>query len=324
MSHPEGISYSEGNIISKARNISVESNISEAVSWSEEKWSLAAREHRTKIDGFVENHLKRRSQHRKDPITDFIFEYYNFRPSQLRQWSPGIGIELLGPTARNFLKQKEFELTSGGVCLSPGKFPARLLKSTRWIRDLLVATQDRTPRLGCAGMHEWAMVYGRDPVRHTDTPLRLERNEINDIVDVSALTCTHFDAFRFFTEAARPRNANFLRREDMFSSEQPGCLHTNMDVFKWAFKRYPWIPSDVIADAFFLANKIRVVDMRASPYDLLSVGLQPIRVETAEGREQYRTYQTAFYEETRRVRARLISSYNDLLNAISEPPAGFA
>lgn len=301
------------------RNFYEGMNFSESIRYSQDKWCEAVREHENRIDSFVEGHLRRRSQHRKDPISDFIFEYYNFAPAQLRRWSPGAGIVLVGRSARRFLEQKEFEKTSEGVRLSPRRFPAQLWKSTLWIRDLLVAVQQRTPQFGCAGMHEWAMVYGTDQVRHAGTPLRLERHEINEVVHNNVLSCTHFDAFRFFTEGARPQNAIFLRREDMFSSEQPGCLHTNMDIFKWAFKRYPWIPSDLIADAFFLANKIREVDMRASPYDLSSAGLQPIPVETPEGRRQYRSYQRTFFEEARTLRARLIKAYDLLLVFIREP-----
>jgi hypothetical protein len=50
--------------------------------------------------------------------------------------------------------------------------------------------------------------------------------------------------------------------------EQRGCLHANMDLYKWAFKLAPFTPAELIADCFALARDIREVDMRASPYDL--------------------------------------------------------
>lgn len=49
-----------------------------------------------------------------------------------------------------------------------------------------------------------------------------------------------------------------------------------MDLYKWAFKLAPFAPSQLIADGFELARDIRSVDMRASPYDLRSLGFVPI------------------------------------------------
>ena len=36
-----------------------------------------------------------------------------------------------------------------------------------------------------------------------------------------------------------------------------------------------------------LAREARLIDMRASPYDLRDYGLDPIRIESREGREEY-------------------------------------
>ena len=55
-----------------------------------------------------------------------------------------------------------------------------------------------------------------------------------------------------------------------------------MDLYKWAYKFYPWTPSDLIADAFELAVEIREIDMRASPYDLGVYGFEPITIEIAD------------------------------------------
>ena len=76
---------------------------------------------------------------------------------------------------------------------------------------LLVATAGRPPQLGCFGMHEWAMVYrpaGRRPAR--DWPLRLGSGGTDEVVESHRIACSHFDAFRFFTEdgpAAQPRSS---------------------------------------------------------------------------------------------------------------------
>lgn len=48
-----------------------------------------------------------------------------------------------------------------------------------------------------------------------------------------------------------------------------------MDLYKWAFKFAPFIPSELIADCFALARDIREIDMRASPYDFAPLGFSP-------------------------------------------------
>lgn len=49
-------------------------------------------------------------------------------------------------------------------------------------------------------------------------------------VEAAPLRCTHYDAFRFFTAPARPRNAVTPTREAAPDLEQGGCLHANMDL----------------------------------------------------------------------------------------------
>ena len=74
------------------------------------------------------------------------------------------------------------------------------------VRGLLAATAGRTPTLGCFGLHEWAMVYRHaDETRH-DWPLRLGRAGTDEVVESHRIACSHFDAFRFFTDTARPLN----------------------------------------------------------------------------------------------------------------------
>jgi hypothetical protein len=52
------------------------------------------------------------------------------------------------------------------------------------------------------------MVYRQPPsaVRHATYPLRLGGPGTDEVVETHRITCTHYDAFRFFTDAARPRN----------------------------------------------------------------------------------------------------------------------
>ena len=55
-------------------------------------------------------------------------------------------------------------------------------------------------------------------------------------------------------------------------SEQPGCIHANMDLYRWAYTSMPWIGSDVLWACFALAVELRVLDMEAGPYDLRELG----------------------------------------------------
>jgi len=183
------------------------------------------------------------------------------------------------------------------------------------IATLLRATRDRPPHLGCFGMHEWAMVYRQpaDDVRHRDWPLRLGAEGTDAVVEGHRITCSHFDAFRFFTDAARPLNVLRPGRDDRVDFEQPGCLHAGMDLYKHAYRLTPLLPSELVADCFALARDIRVLDMRASPYDLEALGYPPVRVETPEGKQEYVAAQRGFHRRGAVLRDRLITECEGLV-----------
>ncbi|MCW2607484.1 MAG: 3-methyladenine glycosylase, partial [Frankiales bacterium] len=191
----------------------------------------------------------------------------------------------------------------------------RVLRVARQVVHLLEATASRPPSFGCFGMHEWAMVHrqDQDDVRHASWPLRLGSDGTSAVVDAAPVRCTHFDAFRFFTPTARPLNAVQLTRDTQLAHEQPGCLHAGMDLYGWAYRLSPQVPSELVADAFDLARRIRVLDMRASPYDLSALGHEPVRVETPEGRAEYAAAQRAFASEGAVLRARVLDAARALL-----------
>jgi hypothetical protein len=195
-----------------------------------------------------------------------------------------------------------------GVTLDVAAFLARRGEAVRHVRDLLTATAARPPHLGCFGLHEWAMVYRlpADDLRHR-LPLRLGAAGTDAVVESHPIRCTHHDAFRFFTADARPLNALQPRREDQLALEQPGCLHATMDLYKWAYKLLPAVPSELLADAYELARDVRYLDMRASPYDLQALGHEPVPVETAAGRAVYVEEQRAFAVRGATLRARLLA-----------------
>lgn len=185
------------------------------------------------------------------------------------------------------------------------EFVARRRDVAGYVGHLLAATAERPAALGCFGLHEWAMVYRARDMRHP-VPLRLGPDGADAVLDAGALRCTHYDAYRFFTPAAVSRNATPLTREGQADTEQPGCLHAGMDLYKWAFKLSPGVPSELVADAFELARDARELDMRASPYDLAEYGFAPVPVETAAGRAEYVRAQAALAERAAPIRRRLL------------------
>jgi hypothetical protein len=288
------------------------------VMMNEGEWRAREAAHRGRLSPWVEAHRSRRAGAVSHPVIDFLFTYYSFRPGQLLRWSPGVGVVLEDPDAE-WAGRKHFVTKEGSAGLDLGSMSDRERGALRWIGDLLAATAGRPGRFGCFGLHEWAMVYrlSHEEVRHSKFRLRLSPEEIAAAVEAAPLCCTHYDAFRFFTPPARPLNTVEPSLDSRIDLEQPGCLHTNMDLYKWAYKLSPWVPSELIADAFLLAAEIREVDMRASPYDLSEIGYEPIAIETVEGREEYERLQRGFAERAGGLRERLLGCCSQLEGALS-------
>ncbi len=280
-------------------------------------WLSRRDAHEQRARQWTDPHQTRAARGEKHPVYDFLFDYYAFRPAWLKRWHPGPDVILKGAAAREFLRWPEYRETLEGVGIDPAALPAHRLTFVRWLRDLLTIMQARPAFFGCYGLHEWAMVYRMTPaeIRHRQLPLRFPSEEIARIVESSAIACSHFDAFRFFTPPARPLNRLQPTRETVPQFEQRGCLHANMDLYKWAFKLAPFTPSELVADCFALAWEIREVDMRASPYDLRALGFEPIAIETADGRAEYERQQRAFAIRGEPLRAKLIALCDRLLAA---------
>ena len=155
-----------------------------------------------------------------------------------------------------------------------------------FVRDLLEKTTSNPAHFDCFGLHEWAMVFQTNQPRHL-LPLRLGAAGTNQVVMENSIRCTHFDAYRFFTTAARPLNLHVLSREDQPRFEQKGCLHATMDLYKWAVKLTPLIPGELLLDCFELAWDARILDMAASPYDCREFGISPVCIENKVGKQEY-------------------------------------
>ncbi|MQA16595.1 MAG: 3-methyladenine DNA glycosylase [Pseudonocardiaceae bacterium] len=281
---------------------------------TEPAWWARAAAHRERVGAITGPHRQRVRRGESHPVLDFLFTYYSHRPSRLERWHPGPGLVLAGPSADAYLRLPGHRRGDDGVLLDPAAFGERTRRTAGFVRDLLAATASRPPRLGCSGLHEWAMVYRKSgDVRHPDWPLRLGAAGTDAVLESLPVECTHHDAFRFFTPEARPRNAVQPGREDQVALEQPGCLHATMDLYKWAYKLDPACPSELVADCLELAVAAREVDMRASPYDLTALGYDPVRIETPSGRAEYAAAQAGFAERAAPLRQRLIELCDTLL-----------
>ncbi|HEY5881247.1 MAG TPA: 3-methyladenine DNA glycosylase, partial [Nakamurella sp.] len=262
-----------------------------------ERWRRLESAHAERVDGLTIDHRDRVRRNVAHPVEDFLFTYYPFRPNQLRRWHPGLAVALVDAPERagwRFHRTLDAARAVVGVDL-PGFLHARA-DQVRFVRRLLTATVAAPAQFGCFGLHEWAMVYrqGEAQIRHTGRRLRLGASGTDAVVRDHQLRCSHYDAFRFFTDAAKPRNQLQPSLDGRVGSEQPGCLHASMDVYKWAYRLLPVVTSELVVDAFELARSIREVDMRASPYDLSDLGYPPIRIETAAGKAEYVAAQRDF------------------------------
>lgn len=274
----------------------------------EDAWRERAEAHRARVDAYVEPHLARREAHVKHPVFDFLFTYYSHRPAQLRRWHPGSGV-VLADAAADYGDLKGYQVAGASGAEVAATYVAEQRPLVETLHRLLTATAGRAPHFGCFGLHEWAMVYrlSEEETRHAAWPLRLGPRGTDEVVESHRIACSHFDAFRFFTPPARPLNTLSPGRDDRPEFEQPGCFHAGMDLYKHAFRLSPMICSDLVADCFELAWDIRVMDMRAAPYDLADLGFEPVRIETAEGKQEYVAAQRAFADRAAPLRQRLIA-----------------
>lgn len=276
-------------------------------------WRDAAASHAAEVDELTAAHRSRVGAGQRHPVHDFLFSYYSLRPAQLRRWHPGIGVGLAGATERS--EWRFHRTTNGMTTVDRDAMLADRSDQIHFMARLLAATANRPPQFGCLGLHEWAMVYRQsaEQLRHTDWPLRLGNRGTDEVVQSHQIRCSHYDAFRFFTAPARPRNLlqpSLPSRENL---EQPGCLHAGMDLYKWSYKLIPAVSSELLLDCFRLARDIREVDMRASPYDLAALGYSPIAIETAGGKAEYIALQRVFADRGAPLRARLLAVTSQLL-----------
>jgi hypothetical protein len=282
---------------------------------AQDGWMPRADAHRRRADDFLAGHPVRARTGQTNPVWNFLFTYYSLRPRQLCRWHPGYGVVLGGGAARSYLGRTGYGQHRDGVTVI-GEHLRDRADTVRFIARLLRATAGRPPRLNCFGLHEWAMVYRAPSVRHREVPLRLDAAATDAVVESMTLRCSHFDAFRFFTEPAARRNAGTPTRAEQSGSEQPGCVHANMDLYKWCYKLGPLVNSELVLDCLELAADARELDMRASPYELRAYGLAPIAIEAAAGRAEYVRAQQDIARRAAPLREALTERCDELLSAV--------
>lgn len=272
------------------------------------EWRERALVHRERAQRWTQPHRRRQARHEPHPVYDFLFQYYSYSAGRLETWHPAPHEALLDTAeARKRFRAPVYHAADGLIVRDPEALSVgrrARMGNALWI---MISTRERPANFGCFGLHEWAMVYRGHDVRHGDiAPLRLPQDEVDELVATRPLACSHYDAFRFFAPEARPLNRVELAPPDRQDREQPGCIHANMDLYRWAYTAMPWIGTDLLWQCFELAAELRVLDMQASPYDLRALGFQPVRVETPEGRDEYQRRQRALSERAVVLRDRLI------------------
>lgn len=284
------------------------------ITLSPASWTAHAAAHEERARAFGEPFVTRRMTGAKHPVEDFLFTYYTQKPGQLYRWHPGAGVRLGGAAAlerANWKFYRQLEVDGGAVVeVDVEAFANSRARMLEFARIILRGTAARPASFSCFGLHEWAMAYRSEEngIRHDYLPLRLGATGTDQVVEGHRIRCTHFDAFRFYAPQAVELNELQPTRETQRDLEQPGCLHANMDLYKWAYKLVPLVSSDLMMDCFELAWDIRTMDMLASPYDLSDWGYEPIRIETAEGKAQYVQAQKGFAARAEQLRGTLLAA----------------
>lgn len=279
------------------------------------EWQARAQAHLERVQRYTQPRRERRSRGESHPVYDFLFQYYHYSAGRLETWHPCAHESLVeSADAHERFTAPTYRAMQGVITRDVHAMAASQRTALEQALEVLYATRDRAPNFGCYGMHEWAMVYGGHDIRHAGVaPLRLPQHELDAFVENRPVACSHFDAFRFFAPTAKPFNRLPLAWEARYDAEQPGCIHANMDLYRWAYSAMPWIGSDVLWECFELAVALRELDMQAGPYDLRAFGVEPVCIETPDGRDAYQRRQRELSVRAGALRTRLIDALSGVL-----------
>ena len=113
-----------------------------------EVWQERARAHAERADALTAGYRARKATGERHAIEDFLFEYYNTRPSLLRRWHPGPGVVLeAGAEPAPHAAWRWYRTDdAGAVTLDAGAFLADRADTVRFVHRLLTATASRPLR----------------------------------------------------------------------------------------------------------------------------------------------------------------------------------
>lgn len=206
-------------------------------------WTRRAVFQRARVQNLLQGKLYKDKSH---PIFNFLFSYFHFKPPILLQYSPGMNIPIeFDAESHKYLCPRTQSISNGLITYDPKRddFTDRQRDSLNTTLKLLQRSFNKHPNFHCFGLHEWAMLYTNSkfntnpevPHRRQALPLRISQHELNRIVEDNNLNCTHFDAFRFFADSAKPfnRTSPIPSRINQPDQDQAGCVHVTMDLFKY-------------------------------------------------------------------------------------------
>lgn len=310
-----------------------------------EELAVRVSDHRARVMELTQVLREAESAGRSNPIESFLFTYYRWPLSRLERWFPGVGVAVAGGDPARFASRGKAPRRGGqrnqGGHNGQGGRPVQpkhyhrlegyageevvVADINSWVADHgdeavrihegLTRVSSRPPRFGCFGRHEWAMLYRAPQRLHQDLPLRLSQAEIDAEVESSPVLCSHAEAFRFFTPEAKPLNVVSLSRVDEFDYEQGGCVHAAMDLYRFAFTLAPMVGAELVVECYAHARQARILDMRASPYDVSEFGFSPVCIETADGREEYASHQRELAVMTAKLRSQILAVTKVLVSA---------
>ncbi|WP_341849196.1 hypothetical protein [Auritidibacter ignavus] len=161
--------------------------------------------HTQRISELTDELFELRAAGIKHPVFDFMFSYYSFTAGALKRWHPGPGTVLLPDDSGRAPEQADYphyryDPAYGGYRVDTDSFRAKRQTAINFTVNLLAATLPRRAQLSCFGLHEWAMAYRSDRhgIRHSQLPLRLGASGTDEVVETHKISCTHFDAYRFY------------------------------------------------------------------------------------------------------------------------------
>ena len=322
------------------------------------EWRSRADAHRRRVRDLLGGMFYDRKIHDRHPIYNFLFNYYRFRPHMtIERYSAGLDfVESCSSSDDESLyhckylsvkddrsmrslylpSSKYFSVKDGCIEMDPVKsLNEKSVTRIRNLFTLLEIVQRRPPNFSCFGVHEFAMLHSG--ARHSSLSEK-SGSEIAHVTTRESMMLwreLRFDVpLRRYTALSKSalKSCRIKTSPDLRTkNEQAGCIHTNLDLFKFSLRLWPFASSELVADALELAIRARELDMRASPYDLSSVSdftelgrdfdLTPVLIETESGRAEFRDSTMVLYRDSLPIRDRLIKVASSVLDCVSSTSA---